>query len=155
MKGKVLILACAVLLLATVSVQAQVLSMSDPRAYIAETNQAEIKLPFGNTYAKGSQFVSDFWLYESIDQAFSAYAAVQLPDGTLFDVNTLSTELLPVAILPSLGAPFGGPLLSIQVPAGAPSGNYLMLGCFFFNPAVAIDDPEQSFMMVQTPFTIE
>ena len=94
----------------------------------------------GQSFQRGSLFESVFFLYQSITRRFTAYAVIQMPDGLLLDVRTLSTRVEPVAVdMPGLEANpmFVYPLLTVQVPAGAPLGLYtIMVG--FFDPNVPI-----------------
>lgn len=118
------------------------------------TPQAEIVLN-GTTFSTGQPFTATFRLNRSVEQPFTAYAVVVLPDGFMLDALTLGPEIKPVASnVPRLDAPFTHPLMSLNIPAGAPLGNYQVMAGFF-TPGKPISGPQDAFLLATGPFTIQ
>ena len=116
--------------------------------------QAEVVLN-GTTFNVGSPFTATFKLNRSIERPFTAYAVVVMPDGFMLDALTLGPEIVPVAEnVPRLDAPFTYPLLSLNIPAGAPLGGYQVMAGFFA-PGQSVTKPEDAFLLATSPFTIK
>jgi hypothetical protein len=115
--------------------------------------QAEVVLN-GTSFGVGSPFTATFKLNRSIEQAFTAYAVVELPDGSMLDALTLGTKIVPVAenVL-RLDAPFTYPLMNLNIPSTAPSGNYSVMAGFF-TPGQPVTKPEDAFLLATSPFVI-
>jgi hypothetical protein len=116
---------------------------------------AEIKLN-GATFPRMSGFEAVFFLYQSITRRFTIYAVIQMPDGTMIDIRTFGTRILPLAVdmggLPA-DPVFMYSMLAMEVPVGAPLGNYIIMAGFF-DPTIRITGPQDAFLLVQTPFSI-
>ncbi|MDD5556707.1 MAG: hypothetical protein PHN82_05585 [bacterium] len=116
--------------------------------------QAEILLN-GSSFKIGDRFQATFRLNETVAQPFNAYAVVQLPDGSMLDCITLGKKIVPVATnVPRLDAPFTYPLMNLNVPGGAPDGDYRVMAGFF-TPGQPVTKPEDAFLLATTPFRID
>jgi hypothetical protein len=116
--------------------------------------QAEVVLN-GTSFPKGAPFTATFRLNSSVEQPFTAYAVVVLPDNSMLDALTLSPRLKPVASnVPRLEAPFTYPLLDLNIPQNAPTGNCSVMAGFF-TPGQPIRGPQDAFLLAAAPFTLE
>jgi hypothetical protein len=108
----------------------------------------------GTLFGTGQQFTATFRLNRSVERLFTAYAVVVMPDGFMLDALTLGPELVPVAEnVPRLDAPYTYPLMNLNIPAGAPTGNYRVMAGFF-TPGQPITGPQDAFLLATTPFTV-
>lgn len=114
--------------------------------------QAEIALN-GTSFAAGDFLSSRFVLNRSIARAFTAYAVIFLPDGSMVDAMTLGAVTPVASSVPGLAAGYTCPLLSIEVPAGAPPGSCEMVAAFF-DPNGPITGRGGAFLQASAPFTI-
>jgi hypothetical protein len=115
--------------------------------------QAEVVLN-GTMFGVGSPFTATFKLNRSIERPFTAYAVVVMPDGFMLDALTLGTEIVPVAEnVPRLDASYTYPLMSLNIPQAAPTGDYSVMAGFF-TPGQPVTKPEDAFLLATSPFTI-
>jgi len=123
-----------------------------PTATATPVPQAEVVLN-GTSFGVGSPFTATFKLNQSIEQPFTAYAVVELPDKSMLDALTLGPAIVPVAEnVPRLD-PMTYPLMNLNIPAGAPMGNYRVMAGFF-TPGQPITKPEDAFLLATSPFTV-
>jgi len=103
----------------------------------------------------GGEYLSvTFSLNESIERRFTVFAVLILPDGSMLNVTTLDTPLRPNASdYPGLQAPFEYPLIALNVPPGAPVGNYELLVAFF-DSLHPIRSRADAFLQVSRPFIV-
>ena len=119
----------------------------------AQVPQAQILLN-GSSFARGDFFSATFQLNRSITQPFTVYAVVIMPNGSMLDALTLRPKVKPVASnVPQLDTPFSYPLLSLNLPAGAPLGNYEVVAAFF-DPSKPITGRADAFLDVSGKFEI-
>lgn len=120
----------------------------------AQAPQAEMVLN-GTSFARGNYFSASFRLNQSITQPFTAFAVVILPDGsTMLDALTLGPNVKPVASnVPRLNLPFSYPLISLNLPTGAPLGQYEVVAAFF-DPSKPITGRADAFLDVNAKFEI-
>ena len=115
--------------------------------------QAEMVLN-GASFARGDFFSATFKLNRSIEQPFTVFAVVIMPDGSMLDALTLGPNVEPIASnVPRLDFPFSYPLLSLNLPAGAPLGNYEVV-VVFFDPSKPIRGRADAFLDVSGKFGI-
>ena len=108
----------------------------------------------GPSFARGDFFSATFQLDRSITQRFTAYAAVIMPDGSMLDARTLGPNLKPVGKkVRRLDAPFQYSLLSLNIPASAPLGQYEVVAAFF-DPSKPIMGLADAALEVSATFTI-
>ncbi|MDD5556823.1 MAG: PQQ-binding-like beta-propeller repeat protein [bacterium] len=107
-----------------------------------------------SSFEPGDRFEATFRLNQDIAEPFTAYAVVQLPDGSMLNARTLDAPLRPVARnVPGLRAGYAYTIVH-EVPAGAPPGPYsVMAGCF--RPVGPIHGPWNAFLLSTVPFTVE
>lgn len=120
----------------------------------AQGPQAEMALN-GTSFTRGGFFSATFRLDQSITQPFTAFAVVILPDGsTMLDALTLRPNVKPVASnVPRLNLPFSYPLISLNLPQGAPFGQYEVVAVFF-GPGKPIHGRQDAFLDVSAKFEI-
>ncbi|MCX6353560.1 MAG: metallophosphoesterase [Candidatus Aureabacteria bacterium] len=117
------------------------------------TPQAEIILN-GSSFNPGDALEARFVLHKTINRAFTAFAVVILPDGTMLNVTTLNPKPEPVVEnMPGLTAPFAFPLLAAVVPAGVLSGGYEIVVALF-DPQGPISRREDAFLDVSARFSV-
>lgn len=108
----------------------------------------------GTSFARGEFFSATFQLDQSIVQIFTVYAVVFMPNGSMLDALTLGPNLKPIASnVPRLAPPFSYPLIALNLPAGAPVGQYEVVAAFF-DPAQPITGRQSAFLDVSGKFAI-
>ncbi len=118
------------------------------------TPQAQIVLN-GASFSPGDSLTATFKLNESIMWAFTAFAVIILPNGSMLNALTLDTPLTPVATnVPSLSVPFTFPLINTTISAGAPTGTYELLVAFF-DPTRPITGRYDAFLVGSKTFSIQ
>lgn len=119
----------------------------------AKVPQAEMLLN-GSLFARGNYFSATFHLESSITQPFTVYTVVIMPDGSMLDTLTLGPKLNPAASnMPRLDPPLLYPLISLNLPSGAPLGNYEVVAAFF-DPSKPITGRQAAFLDVSGKFEI-
>ena len=109
----------------------------------------------GSFFSAGDSLTSSFKLNDDITQPFTAYAVIELPDGSMVNALTLDTPLKPVATnVQGLSAPFTYPLTSTTVPSGGAKGQYRIIAAFF-DPGAPIGGREDAFLEAVGPFVIQ
>jgi len=117
------------------------------------TPQAEI-LMNGSSFNPGDALEARFVLHKTIENAFTAFAVVILPDGTMLNVTTLTPKPeLVVENMQGLVAPFEFPLLAAVVPPGVLSGGYEIVVALF-DPQGPINRREDAFLDVSARFSV-
>jgi hypothetical protein len=108
----------------------------------------------GASFARNDFFSATFQLSRSITQPFTVFAVVIMPDGFMLDALTLGPNVKPLASnMPGLDPPFSYPLISLNLPAGAPLGQYEVVAAFF-DPSKQITGRAAAFLDVSGKFTI-
>ncbi|MCX6356877.1 MAG: hypothetical protein NT045_03220, partial [Candidatus Aureabacteria bacterium] len=106
------------------------------------------------SFKAGEQLVATFVLNEPIEQEFTVYAAIKLPDGSILDAITLGTKLKPLAVkVKGLVPPFSYPLINVPIPARAPKGAYQILMAFY-DPKKSNPFKYSPFLLVRSSFTV-
>ncbi|MDD5556701.1 MAG: PQQ-binding-like beta-propeller repeat protein [bacterium] len=119
----------------------------------APAPDAEIVLN-GTSFRPGDALRATFRLNRSVERPFTAFAVVQLPDGSMLNALTLDVPLRPVASnVPRLDAPFTYPLIDRNIPAGAPEGRYEVITAFF-DPSGPITGLKDAFLVATGPFRV-
>jgi outer membrane protein assembly factor BamB len=107
------------------------------------------------SFKVGEQFVATFKINELIERLFTAYAVLIMPGGKMMNALTLDTPLKPVASnVNGLPAGFTYPLLSVNIPPGAPKREYELVAAFF-DPTKPIHSRADAFLDVSAKFTIQ
>lgn len=121
---------------------------------IVMTPQAQIGLNAA-VFNAGETITATFVANEAINQAFTAFAVIILPSGSMLNAIGLNTPLAPVATnVQSLPAGFSYPLLNTSISQGAPLGNYVIVAAFF-DPTVPITGRSDAFLEASAPFEIQ
>ncbi len=121
---------------------------------VAPVPQAEIILN-GSSFGPMGLFTATFVLNRSINRPFTAYAVIILPNGDMLNTKTLDSPLRPVVVnMLGLDTPFSYPVLSADVPPGAPEGNYEIVA-LFFDPDGPITDRASAFLEASAFFSLE
>lgn len=108
----------------------------------------------GESFSPSQQLISTFKANEPIARPFTAFAVVILPDGTMLDAKTLTTDLQPVASnVPRLDPGFETIILETPIPPGAPAGAYEIVG-LFFDPAKRIEGRTDAFLDAGARFKV-
>ncbi|MCX6339777.1 MAG: DUF1566 domain-containing protein [Candidatus Aureabacteria bacterium] len=119
----------------------------------AQAPQAEMLLN-GASFARGDFFSATFQLNSSITQPFTVYAVVITPHGSMLNALTLGPKVKPVASnVPRLDPPFSYPIISLNLPSGAPLGQYEVVAVFF-DPSKPITGRQAAFLDVSGKFEI-
>ena len=119
----------------------------------AQVPQAEMMLN-GSSFARGGFFSATFRLDRLITQPFTVFSVIIMPDGSMLDALTLGPDIKPLASNVSrLDSPFSYPLLSLNLPAGAPLGQYEVVAAFF-DPSKPITGRQAAFLDVSGKFEI-
>lgn len=137
----------------TVAVGTPAPTPAPPAPTPVATPRAEILLN-GGAFGRSDVLRAVFKLNDSVERRFTAYAAVITPGGEMLDAITLGPSLRPVASgVERLPAPFEFTILSMQVPEGAPPGEYGILAAFF-DAAGRISDKSDAFLTADASFTL-
>ncbi len=108
----------------------------------------------GTEFSPGDYFSATFKLNEPIERPFTVFSVIIMPGGSMLDTMTLGPNIKPLASnVPRLDAPFQYPLLSLNLPAGAPIGAYEILVAFF-DPSKPITGRADAFLDVSAKFGI-
>ena len=119
--------------------------------YVWATAQLNLN---GSLFARVDLFSATFQLNKSVTQPFTVYAVVILPNGSMIDALTFGPNVKPVASnARQLDPPFSYPLLSLNLPANAPLGQYEVVAAFF-DPNKPIKGRRSAFLDVSAKFTI-
>jgi hypothetical protein len=119
----------------------------------AEVPQAQVVLN-GSSFARGDFLSATFKLNSTITQPFTVFSVIIMPGGSMLDTMTLGPNIKPLASnVPSLAAPFTYPLISLNLPAGAPLGQYEVVVAFF-DPSKPITGRQDAFLDVSGKFEI-
>jgi hypothetical protein len=114
--------------------------------------QAEMRLS-GSSCAPGDYFSATFRLNDAIARPFTAFAVVMLPGGGMLDALSLGSDVKPVASnVPRLD-PLSYPLISLNLPMGAPVGEYEVVAAFF-DPSRPITGRADAFLDAGEKFVI-
>jgi len=109
----------------------------------------------GTSFTLGDKLTATFRVNEAIERLFNVYAVIIMPDETMLDMMTLSPKIKPVATgVQGLPAGFSRQILSVNVPPGAPKGEYELLVAFF-DPNTRITGRQDAFLQVSAKFTIK
>jgi hypothetical protein len=86
----------------------------------------------GGQFGAGDFLNVTFRLNKTVEQPFTAYALLIMPNGRMMNARTLNRPLKPVArAVPVLHAPFSFTLLSKNIPGVALKGEYELVVAFF------------------------
>lgn len=108
-----------------------------------------------SSYRPNDPIEATLELNEPIEETFTVFAVIILPDGSMLNLLTLDTPIRPVAEnVGGLPAFFTYPLLSMTIPPGAPAGTYEIL-VVFFAAGTPITGRQDAFLEISRTFTIE
>jgi hypothetical protein len=108
----------------------------------------------GTSFARGDFFSATFKLNSAITQPFTVFSVIIMPGGSMLDTMTLGPNIKPLASnMSRLDAPFTYPLIALNLPAGAPLGQYEVVVAFF-DPSKPITGRADAFLDVSARFEI-